>query len=139
MIDSKIGIRHSEQTCPFKEDIYTAVGWESMYQNGYFAAAGQEALLNRLYTRLPGIHIKLLFTQKPFQSQFRYIHGNRVPIQNCYLHGSHSIAKSDIYIAAECIIKIVINTTAVQEPKQLNTLLLGVYIELLLARQPFKS
>ena len=59
---------------------------------------------NRLYTLLPGVYKK-----------------------NRYLHGSRSIAKSAIYIAAGCIHKTVIYTAAIQEPTRLNTLL-PVYI-----------
>ena len=106
------------------EDIYTAVGWESMYQNGYlhgspsiflaklaiYAAAGCQHKIAiytaafpepfQLYTRLPCVHIKSLFTRQPFKSQIGYIHCCRVYTKNRYLHDSRSLSKSAIYIAA---------------------------------------
>ena len=82
------------------EDIYTAAGWEFIYQNGYLHDSRSRANLDiygaavcqhemviytavvqepiRLYTRQPGVSIKLLYTRQPFQSKFRYIHGCRV-------------------------------------------------------------
>ena len=60
-----------------------------------------------------------------------HVYGCRVSKQNRYLHGSHSRAKSAVYIAAGCI-KIVIYTAAVQEPNRLYTFLPGVCIKLLL-------
>ena len=59
----------------------------------------------RLYTRLPCVHIKWLFTRQPFKSQIGYIHCCRVYTKSRYLHGSRSRAKSAtcIYIAAGCI------------------------------------
>ena len=169
------------------EDIYTAAGWESMYQNGYlhgspskfsaksaiYTAAGCQHIIaiytaavpeqiqtiytaavcphkiaiytaaiqepNRLYTLLPVVYKKSLFTRQPFKSQIGYIHCCRVQTKiviytaafqeqtrlntllpgvyvNCYLHGSHSRANSAIYIAAGCI-----------------------YMKLLFTGQPFKS
>ena len=105
-------------------------------------AAIQEPI--RLYTLLPGVCKKSLFTRQPFKSQIGYIHCCRVYTKkNCYLHGSRSRAKSVIYIAAGCIHRllftrqpfksqlgylhccrvyiheIVIYTAAVQEPNQL--------------------
>ena len=75
------------------EDIYTAAGWAFMYQNGYlqgrpsrfsaksaiytaagcqykiaiYTAAVQEQI--QIYTRLPCVDIKSLFTRQPFKSQ----------------------------------------------------------------------
>ena len=109
-----------------------------------------------------GVNVsKLLFTRQPFKklSQISYMHSCRVSTQNCYLHGSRSRANSDIYMVAVCphklviymaaiqeqntccqvYTKIAIYTAAVQEPNRLYTLLSGVYIKLLLTRQPFKS
>ena len=133
------------------EDIYTAAGWESMYQNGYlhgspsifsgksaiytaagcqhkiaiYTAAFQEPF--QLYTRLPCVHIKSLITRQPFKSQIGYIHCCRVYTKNRYLHGSRSRGKSAIYIAAGCIHKTIIYTAAIQEPNRLYTMLPGVY------------
>ena len=81
------------------EDIYTAVGWESIYQNGYFhgshsrgstksaiymAAGCQHKIaiykaalpepIRYTYTRLPYIHIQSIFTRPPFKSQIGYRH-----------------------------------------------------------------
>ena len=78
-------------------------------------AALQYSQPNRLYTRPPGVNIKLLFTRQPCQSHFSYIHGCRV---------SHKIA---------------VYTAAIQEPNRLYTLLPGVYKKSLFTRQPFKS
>ena len=121
------------------EDIYTAAGWESMYQNRYLhgsrsrgsaistlytaAACRQKIAIyttavskpSQIYTRLPCVHIKSFNTRQPFNSQIGYIHCGRV------------------------YTKIVIYTAAIQEPNRLYTLLPGVYIKLLFARQPFKS
>ena len=92
-----------------------------------------------IYTWLPCVHVKSLFTRQPFKSQigcihvagciqkllftrqlfqskFRYIHGCRVITSNHPSHGSHSRAKSAIYIFAGCIHKIVFYTAVVQEP-----------------------
>ena len=117
-------------------------------------AALQYSQPNRLYTRLPGVNIKLLFTRQPFESHFSYIHGCRVSAedictvagresmyQNGYLHGSPSIfsAKSAIYTAAGCQHKIAIYTAAFREPFQLYTRLPCVHIKSLFTRQPFKS
>ena len=52
-------------------------------------AALQYSQPNRLYTRLPDVNIKLLFTRQPFQCHFSYIQGCRVSTKNHYLHGSH--------------------------------------------------
>ena len=84
------------------EDIYTAAGWESIYQNGYLhgspsrfsaksaihTAAGCKHKIAickaavpepiQLYTRLPCVHIKSIFTRQPFKSQIGYIHCCRV-------------------------------------------------------------
>ena len=53
---------YTAAVCPHKIAIYTA--------------AVQEP--NQLYTRQPGVSIKLLYTRQPYQSKFRYIHGCRV-------------------------------------------------------------
>ena len=128
------------------EDIYTAAGWESMYQNGYlhgspsrfsaksaiYTAAGCQHKIAiytaavperiQIYTPLPCVHTKSLFTRQPFKSQIGYIYGCQV-YKNRYLHGSRSKAKSAIYIAAVRLHKTVICTAAIQEPNRLYTLL----------------
>ena len=128
------------------EDIYTAAGCESKYQNRYlhgspsrfsaksaiytaawcqhkiaiYTTAVPERI--QIYTRLPCVHIKSLFTRQPFKSQIGYKYCCRV-YKNRNLHGSRSRAKSAIYIAAGCIHKTVICTAANQEPNRLYTLL----------------
>ena len=72
--------------------IYTAAVCH--HKIAIYTAAVQEP--NRLYTRQPGVSIKLFDTRQTFQSKFRYIHGCRVSTLNGYLHGSRSIAKSAI-------------------------------------------
>ena len=115
------------------EDIYTTAGWESLYQNRYLhggrsrgsaksaiytAARCQHKIAIytapipepiQIYTRLPCVHIKSLFTRQP---QIGYIHCCRVYTKNRYLHGSQLA----IYITAGRIHKIVIYIAAVQEP-----------------------
>ena len=124
-----------------------------------YTADLQDSQPNRLYTRLPGVNIKLLFTRQPFQSQFRYIHGSRVYIlchmkslftrqsfksqvgykHCCRVHTKIVIYTAAVqepnrllYIAARCIIKNVIYTAAVQEPIRLNSRLLGIHIQCLI-------
>ena len=89
-------------------------------------AAVQEAQPNQLYTGLPGVNIKLLFTQQPFQSQFRYTRLPCVHIKSLFTR-PHFRLKSAIYIAHGCIQKIIIYMAAVQESNRLYTLLPGVY------------
>ena len=84
------------------EDIYTAAGWNQMYQNRYlhgsrsrgsaksaiYTAAGCQHKIAiytaavpksiQIYTRLPCVHIKSLFTRQQFKSQIGYIHCCRV-------------------------------------------------------------
>ena len=84
------------------EDIYTAAGWESKYQNGYlhgsrsrfsaksaiYTAAGCQHKIAiyttavpeqiQIYTRLPCVQIKSLFTWQQFKSQIGYIYCCRV-------------------------------------------------------------
>ena len=57
-----------------KSIIYTAAGCQ--HKIVIYTAAVKE--LNRLYTRLPGVSIKLLFSRQPFKRQIGYIHGYRV-------------------------------------------------------------
>ena len=58
----------------FRQRIYTGLpGGSPCIKIFIYTAAVQEAQLNRLCTRLPGVNIKLLFTRQQFQSQFRYI------------------------------------------------------------------
>ena len=106
------------------EDIYTAARWESMYQNSYlhgspsrfstksaiYTAAGCQHKIAiytaavpepiQIYTRLPCVHIKSLFTRQSFKSQIGYTHCCRMYTQNRYLHDSRSRAKSAVYIDA---------------------------------------
>ena len=145
------------------EDIYTAAGLESVYQNGYlhgspsrfsaksaiYTAAGCQHII-AIYTAAVPEQIQTIYTAAvcPHKMAF-YTAAIKEPnrlytllpgvYKNRYLHGSRSRAKSAIYIAAGCIQKIVIYTAAVQEPNRLHTLLSGVYINLLFTRQPFKS
>ena len=100
-VPEQIQIIYTAAVCPHKIAIYTA--------------AIQEP--NWLYTLLPGVYKKSLFTRQPFKSQIGYIHCSRVYTKNRYIHGSRSGAKSVIYIAAGC--------TCIHR--------------LLFTRQPFKS
>ena len=99
-----------------KSAIYTAAGCQ--HKIAIYTAAIPEPI--QIYTRLPCVHIKSLFTRQPFKTQigYMYIHCSRVYTKNCYLHGSRSRVKSAIYIAAGCIHKIVIYTAAIQDPIQ---------------------
>ena len=94
--------------------IYTAAGYQ--HKIAIYTTAVPEQI--QIYPRMPCVHIKSLFTRQTFKSQIGYIHCSRVYTKNRYLHGSRSRVKSDIYIAAGCINKIVIYTTAAQEPTQ---------------------
>ena len=60
----------------------------------------------QIYTRLPCVHIKSLFTWQQFKSQIGYIHCCRLYTKNRYLHGSPSRAKSAIKFVAGCIDKL---------------------------------
>ena len=98
------------------EDIYTAAGWESMYQNGYVhCSPSRFSAKSAIYTAAGCQHIIAIYTAA-VPEQFK-----------------------TIYTAAVCLHKIAIYTAAIQEPNRLNTLLPGVYIKLLFTRQPFKS
>ena len=81
--------------------IYRAAGCQ--HKIAIYTAAVPEPI--QIYTRLPCVHIKSLFTRHPFKTQIGYIHCSRVYPKNCYLHGSRSRVKSAIYIAAGCIQK----------------------------------
>ena len=93
----------------------------------YYTAAIPEPI--QIYTRLPCVHIKSLFTRQQFKSQIGYIHccreytktgiytaavkePNRLytllpnVYKNRYSHGSPSRAKSTINIVAGCIDKL---------------------------------
>ena len=78
------------------QTIYMAI--VCLHNIAIYTAAIQE--LNRLYTLLPVVYKKTLFTRQPLRSQLGYIHCCRV-----YIH------------------EIVIYTAAVQEPNRLYTLL----------------
>ena len=86
------------------EDIYTAAGWESMYQNGYLHGSPSSfSAKSAIYTAAGGQHIIAIYTAAvPEQIQ-------------------------TIYTAAVCPHKIAIYKSAVQEPNRLYTLLPGVY------------
>ena len=101
-VPEQIQTIYTAAVCPHKIAIYTA-------------AIQEPNRLHYVYTLLPGIYKKSLFTRQPFKSQIGYIHCCRV------------------------YTKIVSYTAAVQEPNPLYTLLSGVYIKLLFIRQPFKS
>ena len=99
--------------------IYNGRLWEkelcvsAQHKIAIYTAAVPEPI--QIFTRLPCVHIKLLFTRQPFKSQIGYIHCCRV------------------------YTKIIIYMATVQEPNPLYTLLPGVWIKLLFTRQPFKS
>ena len=98
------------------EDIYTAAGWESMYQNGYVhGSPSRFSAKSAIYTAAGCQHIIAIYTAA-VPEQFQ-----------------------TIYTAAVCLHKIAIYTAAIQEPNRLYILQPGVYIKLLFTRQPFKS
>ena len=128
-----------------RQRIYTRLpGGSPHIKMVIYTAALQDSQPNRLYTRLPGVNIKLLFTRQQFKSQFRYKYGSRVYILShmkslftrqpfksqgyihcCRVHTKIVIYTAAVqepnrllYIAAGCINKIVIYTSAVQEPIQ---------------------
>ena len=96
------------------EDIYTAAGWECMYQNGYLHGSPLRfSTKSAIYTAAGCQHIIVIYTAVvPEQIQ-------------------------TIYTAAVCLHKIAIYTAAIQEPNRLYTLLPGVYKKSLFTRQPF--
>ena len=52
--------------------IYTRLpGGSSCIKMVIYTAALQDSQPNRLYTRLPGVNMKFIFTRPPFQSLFR--------------------------------------------------------------------
>ena len=77
------------------EDIYTAAGWESLYQNGYLHGSPSRFLaISAIYTAAGCQHIIAIYTAAvPEQIQ-------------------------TIYIAAVCLHKIAIYTAAIQEPNR---------------------
>ena len=86
------------------EDIYTAAGWESMYQNGFVhGSPSKSSAKSAIYTAAGCQHMIAIYTAA-VPEQFQTIFTAAV-----YLH------------------KIAIYTAAIQEPNQLNTLLPGVY------------
>ena len=124
-------------------DIYTAAGWESMYQNGYlhgspskfsaksaiYKAAGCQHIIT-IYTaavpeQIQTINTAAMCSHKIAIYTAAILEPNRLytllpgVYKNRSLPGSRSRAKSAIYIAAGCIQKIVIYTAAVQEPNRL--------------------
>ena len=85
------------------EDIYTAAGWESMYQNGYVhGSPSRFSAKSAIYTAAGCQHIIAIYTAA-VPEQFQ-----------------------TIYTAAVCLHKIAIYTAAIQETNRLYTLLPGV-------------
>ena len=86
------------------EDIYTAVGWESMYENGYLHGSPSKfSTKAAIYTAAGCQHIIAIYKAAvPEQIQ-------------------------TIYTAPVCPHKIAFYTAAIQEPNRLYTLLAGVY------------
>ena len=99
------------------EDIYTAAGWESMYQNGYkHGSPSKFSAKSAIYTAAGCQHIIAIYTAAvPEQIQ-------------------------TIYTAVVCPQKIAIYTAAIQEPNRLYTLLPDVYKKIVIytaaIRQP---
>ena len=118
-----------------KSAIYTAAGCQ--HQIVIYTAAVPEQIL--IYTRLPCVYMKWLFTRQPFKSQISYIHGSRVSASNCYTHGSRSRANFDVYTAAVCLHEMVIYTAVVKELNRLYTRLPCVLIKLSFTRQYFRA
>ena len=96
------------------EDIYTAAGWESMYQNVH-GSPSRFSAKSAIYTAAGCQHIIAIYTAA-------------VPEQY-----------QTIYTAAVCLHKIAIYTAAIQEPNRLYTLLPGVYKKSLFTRQLLKG
>ena len=85
------------------EDIYTAAGWESMYQNGYVhGSPSRFSAKSAIYTAAGCQHIIAIYTAA-VPEQFQ-----------------------TIYTAAVCLHKIAIYTAAIQETNRLYTLLPSV-------------
>ena len=98
------------------EDIYTAAGWMSMYQNGYLhGSPSRFSAESAIYTAAGCQHIIAICT---------------AAVQDANLV---------IYMAAVCPHKIAIYTAAVQEPNRLYTRQQGVSIKLLYTRQQLQS
>ena len=121
-----------------KSAIYKAAGYQ--HYIAICTAAVPKPIL--IYTWLPCVYIKLLFSRQPFKSKIGYgrgyIHGCRWEsmYQNGYLHGrpSRFSAKSAIYTAAGYQHNIDICTAAVPEPIQIYTRLPCVHIKSLFTR-----
>ena len=96
--------------------LYTRLPGTCQHKIAIYTAAVPEPI--QIYTRLPCVHNKSLFTRQPFKTQIGYIHCSQVYTKNRYLHASRSRVKSAIYIAAGCIHKTVIYTAAIQDPIQ---------------------
>ena len=128
------------------EDIYTAAGWESMYQNGYvhgspsrfstksaiYTAAGCQHIIaiytaavpeqfQTIYTAVVCLHKIVIYTAA-IQEDIYTAAGWESMYQNGYVHGSPSrfSAKSAIYTAAGCQHIFAIYTAAV--PEQFQTI-----------------
>ena len=86
-----------------------------MYQNGYLQGSPPRFSAKSAINTAAGCQHKIAIYKAAVPEPIQiYIHGCRVSTLNRYLHGSHSRAKSAIYIAGECIQKIFLNTGAVQ-------------------------
>ena len=98
------------------EDIYTAAGWVSLYQNGYLhGSPSRFSAKSAIYTAAGCQHIIAICT------------------------AAFPDVNSFIYTAAVCPHKIAIYTAAVQEPNRLYTRQPSVSIKLLYTRQTFQS
>ena len=93
---------HSEKA----EDIYTAAGWESMYQNGYVHGSPSSfSVKSAIYTAAGCQHIIAIYTAA-VPEQFQTIYTAAVCLNKTVI-SSHSRANSAIHIAAGCIHEIV--------------------------------
>ena len=103
-------------TAAIQDDIYTAAGRESMYQNGYVHdSPSRFSAISTIYTAAGCQHLIAIYTAA-VPEQFQ-----------------------TIYTAAVCLREMAIYSAAIQEPNRLYTLLPGVYKKSLFTRQPLKS
>ena len=130
-----------------KAFLFTAAGWESMYQYGYlygspsrfssksaiYTAAGCQRIIaiytaavpeeiQTIYTTVVCLHKIAIYTAAIQEPNWLYTLLPGV-YKNCYLHGSRSGAKSAIYIAAGCIHKAAIYTASIQSKVSIRYLL----------------
>ena len=113
------------------EDIYTAAGWESTYQNGYLhGSPSRFSAKSAIYTAAGCQHKIAIYTAAGCQHKIAiYTAAVPEPIQ--------------IYTRQPCIYplphEVAIYTAVIQEPSRLYTLLPCAYKKSLFTRQPFKS